>query len=442
MALLGAILEDKYSYSVRLIPYSMWQEAVAFDRPQVLCASVLYGARGKEIIRVCKETGVKLAVIMTEGRPNSLQSLAYSVGKDSNSKYADLWIAWSHTVQAFMLEEDVLPKEKIPVAGAARFDIYRPPFNAAIMPRKVFAAKYGLDPNKKTVSWATNFTHAKFYLKNQEFMVNDWKDLGLTKYAAYSNPLEVARLDWETRKEAAGAVKALLRAIPELQLMVKPHPSEDHAFYEEFVSECRKEFGPRVVFVGFEYIWDLLNAVDVHVHRLCTTGVEAWFLDVPSIDLHMRDYMPWSVNLPGAAAEAVPGNDLVHTAEELVSRVKFFIGGGKHTSKQYQARHEYITKWLYKLDGHRASETAACISSLIAKRNHVRRPPLKGQNLKHYAKAAATCFLGGSPRERLKSMLSGKTTNIDRIGHVDKTITPMDVSIWSQKMRSILEKAV
>jgi len=435
MALLAAMLESEHGCSLRLIPYSMWQEALAVDRPQVLCVSALYGARGREIIRVCRETGTKLAVIMTEGRPNSLQSLAYCVGKESNSKHADLWIAWSRTVKDYMLKEGVLPEEKIPVAGAVRFDIYKPPFNKVIMPRSEFAAKYGLDPLKPTVSWATNFTHAKFHLKNREFLVKDWKDLGLSGYDAYSKPLEAARLDWETRNECAAIIKDLLRVRPDLQLAVKPHPAEDHKYYEEFVSECRKEFGPRVVFVGFEYIWDLLNAVDVHIHRLCTTGVEAWFLDVPSIDFHIRDYMPWSVDLPGAASEAVPGNDLVTTAQGLIKRVNFFLAGGRHTPEQYKAREEYIKKWLYKVDGKRAYENAASIAALAGAKRRIKRPAFSRKNFRLYAKTAATRLLGGRPRESLEFLLSGRKSKVDRIGHVDKTITAKDVSFWLAKMR-------
>jgi len=413
----------------------MWQESLAVDRPQVLCVSVLYGARGREIVRVCRETGTRLAVIMTEGRPNSLQSLAYSVGKESNSKDADLWVAWSQTVKDYMLKEGVLPSEKIPVAGAARFDIYKAPFNRVIMPRAEFAAKYGMDPSKPTVSWATNFTHAKFHVKNGDFLVKDWKDLGLTKYDAYSKPLEVARLDWEVRNECSSIIKDLLRSRPDLQLAVKPHPAEDHKFYEDFVAECRKEFGPRVAFIGFEYIWDLLNAVDVHIHRLCTTGVEAWFLDVPSIDFHIRDYMPWSVDLPGAASEAVPGNDLVTDGPGLIGRVNFFLAGGKHTPAQYKAREEYIEKWLYRVDGKRAHATAAAIARLLGAKRRIKRPALVMKNLKLYTKTAATRLLGGTPREKLKSLFSGRKSTVDRIGHVDKTITPHDVRTWSAKMR-------
>ncbi len=438
MALLAAVLEKDYGYSVRLIPYSLWQEALVCDRPQVLCVSVLYGKRGKEIIRVCKEIGTKIAVIMTEGRPNLLEGMRYTTGRGSNSKYADLWFTWSDTVRNFMIEEGVLPPEKIVTAGSNRFDIYKEPYNAILIKREKFILKYGLNPNLPVISWATNFTNAKFYKKNSEFLIKDWNDLGLTKYKSYSNPLEVAKLDWETRKESARVMKEALRALPNVQLMVKPHPSENHKFYEDFAAECGKEFGNRVAFIGFEYIWDLLNAADIHIHRLCTTGVEAWFLDVPSIELHVKDYAPWSIKLPGAAAEAVKGNDIVTSADGLIERINYYLKGGNPSERQYKSRQEYIEKWLDKMDGKRTREYAGHLNSLVGSKRKIKKLKLNRLNLKIYAKTAITKMLGNNPREKLK-FWKLKKSKIDHIGHVDKVIVENDIAVYSAKMREIVK---
>lgn len=435
LVFLAHVLEQNYGLSVRLVPYNLWQKSLILDRPELLCVSVLYGKRGEEIIRVCREIGTKLVVIMTEGRPNNMEALKYSTGGGSNSKYADFWIAWSHTVKDFMLSEGVLPPEKIEVLGSLRFDIYSPPYNSIIMERGDFANKYALNPEKPIISWATNFTNAKFYKGNEDFLIKNWNDLGLTRFEAYSNPRKSAKLDYETRKTSSRIIKKLLSANEEIQIAVKPHPAEDHKFYLNFVKDCNSEFGGRVAFIGFDYIWNLLNAADIHLHRLCTTGVEAWFLDVPSIELHIKDYMPWSLELEGAAYDAAKGNDSAGNFAELNDLVRFYLKGGQVSQEKLKYRGEYIEKWLYKVDGNRIVEHAACLSKLIDNPSDIKCPSVSRENFGIYAKAAFNFILGSNPRKRLTFW--NKEKNIDSIGQVDKIISNNDVRRWKDKIKKL-----
>jgi surface carbohydrate biosynthesis protein len=437
MAALAVTLEDSHGLTTGLVPYSQWQQSLIEDRPQVLAVSILYGRRGREIVRAAREMGVKIVVLMTEGRPNNIHSMTYSVGRGSGIGDADMVFAWSATLRDFMLQERVLTEDRVKVVGAHRFDIYRPTLDRLIVPRKVFAEKYGLDPQRPIVSWATNFTIADFHLQNQDFLVRDWKNLGVSSFSPYTRPLESARNDWEARSQSLAIMRELLRARPQIQLMVKPHPAEHHDAYKEFVLTCRRELGNRVVFIGAEYIWDVLKAADVHVHRLCTTGVEAWFLDVPSIDLHVKDYDPWSISLPGACAEAVPGCDLVQRLDSLVERVDYYLAGGRPTAEQYEARERYITRWLYKVDGLRCQEYGRELMTLVGQRGRISRPAFSRQNIPLYSKAFATKLLGENAGTRLrfwKRQGDGKT---DKIGQVDKVISDDDVILWKDRVRRI-----
>jgi len=436
LSLLAYKLETVYNLSVKLIPYNLWEKTIIFDKPKILCVSVLYGSRGQRIIRTCKQTGTKLAVIMTEGRPNTMEALAYSVGKESNSKYADLWICWSETVRKYMLEEGVLPEEKLPVLGCNRFDIYFHPYRELISDRQVFLVKYGLDPDKPVISWATNFTHAKFFKNNTDFMIKDWKDLGLTKYKSYSNPQSVAQNDFYCRIESAKIIKDYLKKNKNVQLIVKPHPAEDHDFYIDFAEECNKELGrKRVSFIGFEYIWGVLNATDVHIHRLCTTGVEAWFLNKPSVEFHIKDYLPWSIALDGAASDAAKGNEISNNKDSLFHYVDFYLNGGKESQDKIEYRKKYIEKWLYKVDGKRCDDYAFELNKLLA-REKIKKLPFK-KNIRIYAKGLVNAVLGPTPKKKLKFW---EKNYKDSIGHIDKIIKKEDTLLWREKISSILKR--
>lgn len=439
MAALAVILEDTFGVSTELIPYDIWKPALLLRQPQVITLTHMNGSRSRAIVDLANCMGTRAAVIQTEGRPNTSELMEYAVGQGVDTRGVDLWFAWSDTIREFMLERKMLPPQKIVVGGCPRFDFYQPPLNRLLMTKQAFAERYGLDPRRPLISWATNFTCTKYHRQNQGFLIKDWTDLGLTRWAIYSEPAEFARRDYEAREQSLEAVRTLLRERPEVQVAIKPHPTEDHDVYLMFARVCRAEFGPRVVFIDSEYIWDVLNATDVHLHRLCTTGVEAWFLDVPSIDLHLSDYFGWSVRVKGAASEAVAGNDLVQNADELIERVDYYLQGGKPSPAQLSARQQYVARWLHRVDGGRLRVHAEALAKLAADRRRVNRRPVAGTLtnglliLKRKAAAVA-----GFPH-RLKT---GRLTKpVDRLGQVDRRISRADVERWKERVRAVLRSS-
>ncbi len=439
LAALAVQLEDLLGLKTAVVPYSLWAYALWRYRPQVLVATTLYGRRGCQIVDVAHEMGTQVAVIMVEGRPNNNHTMDYSTGTESGASGADLWFTWSEVVRAYMLEREVLPPEKVIVAGGPRFDFYRSPLNQLIQSREAFAEEVGFDAGRPIVSWATNFTTAKFHTRNQDFLVRNWTDLGLTKYSAYSNPQEFARLDWETREQASEAMRHLMRARPELQLAVKPHPAEEHDYYEQFVQDCRREVGPRVTLVHSHYIWDLLSAADVHVHRMCTTGVEAWLCGVPSIDLHLRDYYAWSTQIPGAASEAAECDDTAHDANALIDRVDHYLRGGRPSAGQIQAREAYIERWFHRIDGARCAVHAQALGLLVREDGRVKRPQLSRQRAGLLVRSGINRFFGGQARAILqRSVRNPKGRRRDALGHVDRVASFSDVRRWKRSIRSLI----
>jgi len=71
---------------------------------------------------------------------------------------------------------------------------------------------------------------------------------------------------------------ALGRAFPDLTIVVRPHPSEDPAPWQEAVSGCDRA---HVVQEGNVVPW--LLAARAQVHNGCTTAVEAFALGVPAL---------------------------------------------------------------------------------------------------------------------------------------------------------------
>ncbi len=69
--------------------------------------------------------------------------------------------------------------------------------------------------------------------------------------------------------------------------MVRPHPTESHAIYHEIAARCERV---RVTNEGNVIPW--LSASKAVIHNGCTTGVEAFVMNIPAISYRatVNDY--------------------------------------------------------------------------------------------------------------------------------------------------------
>lgn len=78
-------------------------------------------------------------------------------------------------------------------------------------------------------------------------------------------------------------IPALDRAFPEYSIVVRPHPAENQDIYRATAASCKHV---RVINRGNVVPW--LLAAEVLIHNGCTTGVEAYALDVPAVAYRAR----------------------------------------------------------------------------------------------------------------------------------------------------------
>ena len=78
-------------------------------------------------------------------------------------------------------------------------------------------------------------------------------------------------------------IPQLEAAFPSLNIVVRPHPNENHDVYHQIASSCTRV---RVTNEGNVVPW--LLATRALVHHGCTTGVEAFMLGVPSVSYRPR----------------------------------------------------------------------------------------------------------------------------------------------------------
>jgi hypothetical protein len=73
-------------------------------------------------------------------------------------------------------------------------------------------------------------------------------------------------------------IPELEKAFPDCNIVVRPHPTENHDVYNQIASQCERVF---VTNEGNVVPW--LMATKAVIHNGCTTGVEAYTMQVPAI---------------------------------------------------------------------------------------------------------------------------------------------------------------
>ncbi|MBT3535242.1 MAG: hypothetical protein HN478_15275 [Rhodospirillaceae bacterium] len=192
--------------------------------------------------------------------------------------------------------------DKLVPTGNPRFDLLRPAY------RDLFAAQ----------TQALRERHGDFILINSNFA-------RYNHFHGEDNLLAVQRQRGTVETEAqeaflvawrdflgqmyhafAAMLEPLSRAFPNHQIILRPHPSENH---ERWRGECDGLDNVSVVFEGNVVPW--LLAAKVLIHNSCTTGLEGYLLDRPVIAYQpvrseiYDSYLPNVVSHPAENLEAL-----------------------------------------------------------------------------------------------------------------------------------------
>lgn len=167
----------------------------------------------------------------------------------------DLDLVWGKDFAQILIDNGVMPEEKIRVVGAAGFDQYfvKPP-----------PVKRG---EKKAVLFATGFGYAD---RNAIYAVPE------AKYGDRIHHVSVKN-DRQWRGEFIDMIKAFANKYPEWDIFIRPHPGE-------FQAEYCKWLGDDVKFLQAVPVVVALSTVDVLIHSGSTMAYEAHLMGTPTLN--------------------------------------------------------------------------------------------------------------------------------------------------------------
>lgn len=190
------------------------------------------------------------------------------------------FFAWGQENAELIQQYPHRPK-KLPIhlTGNPRGDILRPELRAYFSEEvEALRERYG-----DFILINTNFTNVNPFIPAVGLFVPT-KDGKKTRrgQGGIGMSKEFAEGLWHHKKaimeDFKQLIPALEQAFPDMTIVVRPHPSESFAVYDDIAARCSRV---KVINKGNVIPW--LLASKVLVHNGCTTGLEAFALGVPAV---------------------------------------------------------------------------------------------------------------------------------------------------------------
>ena len=411
------------------------EPSLQWFRPDCLVFNHLFSQSYVALAAKARLAGIAIVLLPTEG---AVHPAVAPLGDGEFSDYSllDLYLAWGEEPAQGVRKRWSLDARAAPVTGFSRLDFYDQRFAAAVTPRDEFLRAMGLTPSGQVVTWATQFPYAHLNRSPEEAAkyVREQTDFGVR--ASYEriglDPKRIPEIHAQAQRASAAAFVTLVSGLPNVQFIIRPHPAEDREFYRALIRERRLE---NVRFCPQDYIWNVLNASDVHVHRHCTTAVESWMWDKPTIELapEVVPELAWP--------EREAGSDIAADADTLIEQVSHYLSGGRISDELKNYRRAYIHRWMGTADGRRSEAAADAIDTMLRMRGRRRRlwSPLPG--VRGSARAVAAAALRHLIARKPNEAFFGRA--VASFGPEDKLVTRRDVAAYSRLVApAIAQRAV
>ena len=256
--------------------------------------------------------GFKLVCIDEEGivwRKNEVYKSRIHV---KTNGYVDMYLTWGKK-QTELIKE-VSPVINTVVTGNPRIDLLRPELTSLYKKKsELLKEKYG-----SFILFVSNFaTNNSFYSKFTNKPLIDILVKEMSRHGFLNTPEseEEYRAFFENRTRVFDKVTFLLKNLskrfPEMNIIIRPHPSENHDTWEEYMKGCPNV---RVLYEGELTPWIL--AAKAVIHNSCTTGIEAALLNIKAIAYIPVEEPEFESELPNSVSASA------FTEDEVIALVE------------------------------------------------------------------------------------------------------------------------
>lgn len=419
------ILLEKKQYKVKLVRDSIIKYYIDGYNPHAVIFAHLYDQSRQKFAIDLKKRNIKVFLLPTEGIPTLEKYREFASGLFNNLSGVETQFCWNDEMSNIVKQNQSL--KSVETVGAPRFDFYHKKLKKVFKSKSELCLKYNINPELPIITFATNFTQAQFYTKNKDFFKEDSKKLGYDKveHKDNLNPIDIPIADFESRDLMMNFFLEALKKFKHYNFVLKTHPSEDFIFYKEFLNKNCSQYKDRIALINREYIWDILNISSLQFSRSCTTAVESWLLDLPTIELRLNKN-EWYVS-----EEFSSGSFIARSKQEAFDLIQKIEIDNTIPSYLTKKRNNFFDKWCYKIDGNSTERIANHVDLRI--KSDIK--PKTSFNMINYI-IFLLLFLSNDIIHNIKiygiSYLIGN--KYDNLGREDKYITKKDINFWSKKL--------
>ncbi len=290
-----------------------------------------------------KSRGFTTAVMDEEGLVTFSDDIYRSI-KLSNDTLSnvDVFLSWGAYQSKVMKGCKPQPAPIIAETGNIRFDILRPEFRHLLEKDvKALKEKYGrFILIVSSFGLCNHFSGAENYfeaLKKNKVIRSDEDEKCLRGYMDLQHKIFCSLLD---------AIPRIAKEFPEHNIIVRPHPSEDFSRWTKAAGDATNV---KIVHEGNIHPWLLASECDIH--HFCTSALESFAADVPSIayrpfkDPSIETDLPYRGSLHADTPES-----LILTLRRIV------LGDHAELDAARRAARPYLANYIANLDGDFAFE--------------------------------------------------------------------------------------
>lgn len=413
-ALIAKHLSD-LGIDVRLESLEAFRAAVSAHRPGMIIFNHLTASHLATWSRRLADMGVLTAVLPNEGIVYDEDEMRFMAGRYHNNAHIDFYFCWNEPHRQALIEEG-LPPESVKVIGVPRFDFYFRPWS------QIYEFKDKPGGDRPSVLVCTNFQTAKFWeLPREEAdrFFSGWsKTIPLLR--DYWRGIEA---HWRARSRFLDYLNALVDA-DKFEIVLRPHPREQAAFYEAWLEALPSEKRKHVDYQPAVSISTLILDCDLEIScETCTTAIESWIARKPTVELIFERDPIWYRKEHAAA------NIECDDPAKLPDLVAAQLRDPAQPAKA-ETRRQHLERWCSDLDGGSSLKLATIVADAIKTKKPADWSKLtfedyrRGWKLKLYAAFDQAyhfdLFL------KLKRLLFGSTYEFKRQTY-DKSIKPSDV---------------
>ncbi len=303
----------KYLFNKLIRCIEVTRRVIEVEKPDVIVVMDERSPFGRAVVATCDLMGIPSLV---------LQHGTHDDQPYYSSTYAAKMSVYGDFTRKVLVQRGVSP-DKIVLTGAPQWDAL---MTEKGISREEFCRQMGLDESKDIILLTTAITFER--------------DVG--------------------KKVVAGVIDAM-RQFPQMQLLIRAHPSQSEpiSLYQDIASEM--EIGDVVIFKK-PHDYDSIRACDIFITQYSTVAIDAIIAGKPVITINLTgetDLFPYAES--GAAIG-------VYKTEDIAPAISNILTDSSVQKALAEGRKRFIAEHLYKADGKASQRVAHLIEKMAEER--------------------------------------------------------------------------